>query len=229
MIDREQPGAPLAVAVEFRSPSSFLIAYSLNLSRGGIFVETQHPLEPGTPLDVAFRVPGAGEVTLAGVVAWQREPSSPDGPPGVGVEFTDITAQLGEFIDHLVAGFHGIQILILATDGKDRTSLTRMVKSIVTSAELLQANDALVAETLITDEVDLAVIDVDGDPEGAIATVRRARTLATPVPVIALASTKRLRDHARAAGADELAGNPPAFEELQIAVMRALARPTAVR
>jgi len=229
MTEREFPRAPYAVAVEFRSPSSFLIAYSLNLSRGGLFVETHHVLAPGTPLDLSFRVPGAGEIMLSGLVSWQREPGSPDGPPGVGVEFTDITAQLGDFIDQLVAGFDGIQILILASDPKDRASLTRMVKSIVASAELLQANDASVAETLITEDVDLAVIDIDGDPEGAIATLRRAKSLATPVPAIALASTKRLRDHARAAGADELAGNPPAFEELQIAVMRALARPTAVR
>jgi uncharacterized protein (TIGR02266 family) len=229
MADREHPRAPYMVGVEFRSPSSFLITYSLNLSRGGLFVETHHVLAPGTPLDLAFRVPGAGEVMLSGVVSWQREPGSPDGPPGVGVEFSDISAQLGDFIDDLVANFNGIQILILATDGKDRISLTRMVKSIVSSAELLQASDAAVAETLITDDVDLAVIDIDGDPEGGIATLRRAKLLAAPVPAIALASTKRLRDHARAAGADELAGNPPAFEELQVAVMRALARPTAVR
>src|SRR5688500_10199215 len=140
MADREHPRAPFAVAVEFRSSSSFLITYSLNLSRGGLFVETHHVLPPGTPLDLAFRVPGAGEVMLSGIVSWQRDPGSADGPPGVGVEFSDITAQLGDFIDQLVAGFHGIQILILATDGKDRISLTRMVKSIVSSAELLQAS-----------------------------------------------------------------------------------------
>lgn len=229
MSEREHARAPYVVAVEFRSPSSFLIAYSLNLSRGGIFVETQQLLPPGTPVDLAFRVPAAGEVMLSGAVSWHREPGSPDGPPGVGVEFTDITAQLGDFIDQLVAGFSGLQVLILASDSKDRASLARMVKSIMASAELLQAGAASVADTLITDDVDLAVIDIDGDPEGGIATLRRAKSLTTPVPAIALASTKRLRDHARAAGADELVGNPPAFEELQVAVMRTLARPTAVR
>lgn len=229
MTEREQPRMPYVVAVEFRSASSFLITYSLNLSRGGLFVETPQPYAPGTPLDLSFRIPGAGEVPLSGTVAWRREPGSPDGPAGVGVEFTDITAQLGDLIDQLVAGFHGLHVLVLATDPKDRTSLSRLVKSIASSAELLLAHDATVAETLITDDVDLAVIEIDGDPEGAIATLRRAKGLAVPVPAIALASTKRLRDHARAAGADELVGNPPAFEELQVAVMRALSRPTAVR
>lgn len=220
---------PYVVAVEFRSASSFLITYSLNLSRGGLFVETGHDLPLGTAIDVAFRIPGAGDVALAGVVAWRREAGSPDGPPGLGVEFTDISAQLGQVIDQLVAQFHGISILVLATDSKDRASLTRLVKSIAASATTLQASDAAVAETLVTEDLDLMVIDVDGDPEGAIATLRLAKTLGSPVPAIALASTKRLRDHARAAGADEMVGNPPAFEELQLAVMRALTKPAAVR
>ena len=228
---------PYVVAVEFRSASSFLITYSLNLSRGGLFVESAHDLPLGTAIDVAFRIPGAGEMTpeveqlmrWAGVVAWRREAGSPDGPPGLGVEFTDISAQLGQVIDQLVAQFHGISILVLATDSKDRASLTRLVKSIAASAATLQASDAAVAETLVTEDLDLMVIDVDGDPEGAIATLRLAKALSSPVPAIALASTKRLRDHARAAGADEMVGNPPAFEELQLAVMRALTKPAAVR
>lgn len=220
---------PYVVAVEFRSAPSFLITYSLNLSRGGLFVETGQDLPVGSPVDLAFRIPGAGEVALSGVVAWRREAGSPEGPPGLGVEFTDISAQLGEVIDTLVAQFSGISVLILAHDGKDRTSLTRLVKSIAASASTLVAHDAGMAETLITDDLDLAVVDVDGDPEGAIATLRRTKAMPSPVPAIALASTKRLRDHARAAGADELVGNPPAFEELQLAVMRALTRPAAVR
>jgi uncharacterized protein (TIGR02266 family) len=229
MVDREHPRMPYVVAVEFRSASSFLITYSLNLSRGGLFVETTHDLPLGTTIDVAFRIPSAGDVALAGVVAWRREAGSPDGPPGLGVEFTDISAQLGQVIDQLVAQFNGIAVLVLATDSKDRASLTRLVKSIAASATTLQASDAAVAETLVTDDLDLMVIDVDGDPEGAIATLRLAKGLTSPVPAIALASTKRLRDHARAAGADEMVGNPPAFEELQLAVMRALTKPAAVR
>lgn len=229
MVDREHSRMPYVVAVEFRSSASFLITYSINLSRGGLFVETFQELPLGGPVALSFRIPGTGEVTLAGVVAWRREASSPDGPPGIGVEFTDITAQLGATIDTLVAQFHGIAVLVLAADTKDRTSLTRLVKSIAASANTVAASDAAMAETLISDDLDLVVIDVDGDPEGAIATLRRAKALASPVPAIALASTKRLRDHARAAGADEMVGNPPAFEELQLAVMRALARPASVK
>lgn len=228
-MEREHQRVPYAVAVQFRSASSFLIAYSVNLSRGGLFLETHHDLPLGTPLELSFEVPGSGTVGLTGHVAWRRGPESPEGPAGFGIEFHDISAALSVTIDRLVSDYQGLQILILAQDSKDRTSLSRMVKSIVSSAEILVAADVRVAETLLTDDVDLAVIEIDGDPEGGLAAVRIARGLAAPVPVIAMASTKRLRDHARAAGAEELIGNPPAFEELQVAVVRGLSRPIAVR
>ena len=51
MTDRDPATAPFAMAVEFRSASSFLIAYSVNLSRGGLFLETGHELPVGAPLD----------------------------------------------------------------------------------------------------------------------------------------------------------------------------------
>lgn len=229
MSEREHPRAPYVVAVEFRSASSFLITYSLNLSRGGLFLETFHDVPAGAPVALTFRIPGAGEVVLDGLVAWRREPGSPEGPAGLGVEFTDITSQLGDVIDQLVGQFHGLHVVVVASDSKDRASLTRLIKSILTSASVAAAADAATAETLVTADADLVVTDVDGDPDGAIAIHRQAKALPTAVPAIALASTKRLRDHARAAGADELVGNPPTFEELQLAVMRALARPTAVR
>lgn len=229
MTDREHQRVPYAVAVHFRSASAFLIAYSVNLSRGGLFLETQHDLPVGTPLELSFAIPGSGTVGLTGHVAWRRGPESPEGPAGLGVEFVDITTQLSAVIDRMVGDYQGMQVLIFAHDGKDRTSLSRMVKSIVSSAEIIVAADIRVAETLLTDEVDLAVIDVDGDPDGGLQAIRLAKSLTAPVPAIALASTKRLRDHARAAGADELTGNPPAFEELQVAVVRGLSRPIAVR
>lgn len=229
MIEREHQRVPYAVAVHFRSASAFLIAYSVNLSRGGLFLETQHDLPIGTPLELSFAIPGSGTVGLGGHVAWRRGPESAEGPAGLGVEFHDINAALSQVIDRLVGDYQGMQVLIFAHDSKDRSSLSRMVKSIVSSAEIIVAADVRVAETLLNDDVDLAVMDIDGDPEGGLAAIRLAKGLGVPVPVIALASTKRLRDHARAAGADELTGNPPAFEELQVAVVRGLSRPIAVR
>ncbi|HEY0193710.1 MAG TPA: TIGR02266 family protein, partial [Kofleriaceae bacterium] len=157
MADREHERVPYAVHVEFRTASSFLVAYSVNLSRGGMFVETDVELPTGALLELQLLVPGTGALSLLGMVAWRRNYDSPDGPPGIGVEFQDVVPQLGSAIDHLVTTFHGVQILVLSGDRQDRTTLARSIKSIISTAEILQAADAQVAATLLTSEIDVCV------------------------------------------------------------------------
>jgi uncharacterized protein (TIGR02266 family) len=229
MSEREHPRMPYGVQVEFRTSSSFLIMYSVNLSRGGLFLETDQDIPEGSPIALSLAVPGAGAIDVAGVVMWRRALDSPDGPPGLGIEFADIAPQLGAVIDQLVSSFHGMQILVLSGDRQDRTTLARSIKSIISTAEILQAADASVACTLMTSEIDLAVIDVDFDVEGGLATLRAAKAVVPPVPTVALTSTAKLREAARAAGADELATNPPPFGELQVVLVRALGKPVSVR
>lgn len=228
MSEREYDRIPYAVQVEFRTASSFLVAYSVNLSRGGIFLETESEVPTGVLISLDLLVPGAGLLTLIGVVMWRRAVDSPDGPPGLGVEFQDV-APLGSAIDKLVSTFNGVQILLLSGDRQDRTTLARSIKSIISTAEILQAADAAVAATLLTNEIDLAVVDVDFDPEGAARTLQAAKQLSPWVPTVAITSNPKLREYARAAGADEVASNPPPFAELQIVLVRALSKPASIR
>jgi uncharacterized protein (TIGR02266 family) len=227
MSDREYDRIPLSIQVEFRTASSFLVAYSVNLSRGGMFVETEFDAPIGGLLDL--KVPGADLLNLVGIVAWRRGLESPDGPAGIGIEFQDVAPQLGSAIDKLVSSFNGVQILLLSGDRQDRTTLARSIKSIISTAEILQAADANVAATLLTSEIDLAVVDVDFDPEGAVQTLRAAKLLSPKVPTVAIAASPKLRDYARSAGADEIATNPPPFAELQVVLVRALSKPVSVR
>ena len=229
MPEREYERMPYSVQVEFRTASSFLVAYSVNLSRGGMFIETDADLPIGVMLTLDLQVPGAGLLHLIGVIAWRRGHESPDGPPGIGIEFQDVAPQLGSVIDKLVSVFQGVQILVLSGDRQDRTSLARSIKSIISTAEVLQATDTEIAASLLTSEIDLAVVDVDFDPEGALETLRAAQRLSPKVPTIALTANTKLREHARAAGADELASNPPPFSELQVVLVRALSKPMSVR
>ncbi|HSR99004.1 MAG TPA: TIGR02266 family protein [Kofleriaceae bacterium] len=228
MPEREYERMPYSVQVEFRTASSFLVAYSVNLSRGGIFIETDTDLPSGVLLMLELNVPGAGLLHLVGIVAWRRGHESPDGPPGIGIEFQDVAPQLGSAIDKLVSSFNGVQILLLSGDRQDRTTLARSIKSIISTAEILQVADAAVAATLLTSEIDLAVIDVDYDPDGALEILRSAKQVSPRVPTIAITSNTKLREQARAAGADELASNPPPFAELQVLLVRALGRPVSV-
>ncbi len=229
MSEREFPRVPYAVEVEFRTASSFLVAYSVNLSRGGLFLETEHDVPLGAEIGLKFAVPGTGALDLIGKVAWRRGRESPDGPPGLGIEFEDVALQLDTTIDRLVGGYEGISVLLLSADRTDRNSLTRLIRSIMSTAEVISASDAKVAETLLTVDVDLAIIDVDAEPEGALSALRAAKNVNPPIPTVALASSKKLREHARAAGADEVATNPPPFGELQVLLVRALGRPLSVR
>src|SRR5437764_15265501 len=117
---------PYAVQVEFRTASSFLVAYSMNLSRGGMFLETDADIPTGALMTLDFNVPGAGTTSLNGAVAWRRSlDEASAGPPGIGVEFQDVAPQLGTLIDRLVTSFHGVHGLLPAGDRQDRTTLAR--------------------------------------------------------------------------------------------------------
>src|SRR5262249_35947277 len=155
---------PYSVQVEFRTASSFLVAYSVNLSRGGLFVETDADIPTGALLTIDFAVPGADTASLNGVVAWRRTLEDGQiGPPGMGVELQDVSPQIGALIDRLVTSFRGVQLLLLSGDRQDRTTLARNIKSIISTAEITQAADATVAATVLTSEIDVAIVDVDFD------------------------------------------------------------------
>jgi uncharacterized protein (TIGR02266 family) len=221
---------PYSVQVEFRTPSSFLVAYSVNLSRGGMFLETEADIPVGAALTLDLAVPGAGTTSVNGIVTWRRgHENANEGPIGLGVEFQDIAPQLGALIDRLVSGFRGVQVLLLSGDRQDRTTLARNIKSIISTAEITQAADANVAATVLTHEIDLAIIDVDFDVEGGLSTIRVAKGLQPPVPAIAITSAPAYREQAVAAGVDELLPNPPPFADLQVVLVRALGKPVAIR
>ncbi len=221
---------PYAVQVEFRTASSFLVAYSMNLSRGGLFLETDADVPTGVAIALELTVPGAGTTALQGLVAWRRAvDQAAEGPPGIGVEFQDIAPELGAMIDKLVGGFRGVQILLLSGDRQDRTTLARNIKSIIATAEITQAADHVVAANVLTGEIDAALVDVDFDLEGGLGTIRAAKQQQPPVPAIAITSNPAYREQAVAAGADELLGNPPPFADLQVVLVRALAKPVAVK
>jgi uncharacterized protein (TIGR02266 family) len=221
---------PYAVQVEFRTPSSFLVAYSVNLSRGGLFLETDADIPTGAAMTLDFQVPGTGTASLNGVVAWRRGiMDSGEGPPGIGVEFQDVAPQLGTLIDTLVSSFRGVQMLLLSGDRQDRTTLARNIKSIISTAEITQAADANIAASVLTHEIDAAIVDCDFDFEGGLAIIQRAKEQTPPVPTIALTSNAAHREQIIAAGADELLPNPPPFAELQVVLVRALGKPIAIR
>lgn len=75
-------------------PQNLLADYTVNLSSGGLFLETSRPLPLDTPLTLAFTLPGREQpLRCRGRVAWVNLPemmSKPDLPAGMGLQFTDL-------------------------------------------------------------------------------------------------------------------------------------------
>ncbi len=68
--------------------------YTVNLSTGGVFLEAEHVLPVGTPLQVALTLPDTGTtIACTGEVTWVNKPElrcQPLLPPGMGLKFVDL-------------------------------------------------------------------------------------------------------------------------------------------
>jgi uncharacterized protein (TIGR02266 family) len=228
MSERLHGRIPFCVKVKFRTASSLLVSYSLNLSRGGIFLETETDLEVGRELSLEFDAPQAGPVLIHGRVTWRRKVADEEGPVGLGVEFDDMSDVLGSMIDHLVSDFAGISVLVFCREAKEREALRRMLRAIMATVEVVGADSREVAETVLGDEVDLLVVEADTDIDDALALVAGAARLASPIPTVALTDDVALGKRLRAAGALDVINNPPSFAELQRAAVRAIGRPSLI-
>lgn len=68
--------------------------WSVNLSRGGLFVHTADPVEPGRRLLVEVDLPGGDTIEAVGKVAWSRRIlGTAESEDGIGVKFIGATAE----------------------------------------------------------------------------------------------------------------------------------------
>ena len=89
---RSDPRYDRRVDVEITSDGETIRAVSVNLSLGGMFVETNQLLVEQTPVQVRFSIPTQPEpVDVAGEVRWlQRDPGRPS---GMGIRFHGLRAR----------------------------------------------------------------------------------------------------------------------------------------
>ena len=83
---------PVKLKIKFKSESlgQFVDRYSIDVSRGGIFIRTKNPLEVGTKIKFEFLLQNASPLMDGeGTVVWIREhdPSRKNVAPGMGVRF----------------------------------------------------------------------------------------------------------------------------------------------
>jgi type IV pilus assembly protein PilZ len=82
---RSAPRAPIELKVDYKRLNSFFADYTKNISRGGTFIGTTHPLPVGTSFRFEISSPGLpAPFRLLGEVSWIRA----EGPqPGMGIRF----------------------------------------------------------------------------------------------------------------------------------------------
>ncbi len=79
------------ILVDYAADGTMRCDYATTLGAGGLFIETDELIDPGTPLKLRFRLPGGKDLhELQGRVVWKRG----DTPgtvyaPGMGVQFVD--------------------------------------------------------------------------------------------------------------------------------------------
>ena len=90
------PRVNVRIAVYFsKGQDRAMSDYSVNMSYGGIFIESENVLPPDTTLFVEFRLPvNNRRIRCKSRVAWTNEPEnlkSSDFPAGMGLQFLDLS------------------------------------------------------------------------------------------------------------------------------------------
>src|SRR3990172_1181181 len=88
---RRDRRAPVSLKVRFKSATldEFIEQYSVDISRGGIYIKSKTPMSVGTLLKFEFQLKDESRLIHGvGRVVWKRdEAADKDNPPGMGIKF----------------------------------------------------------------------------------------------------------------------------------------------
>src|SRR6476660_1752878 len=93
--------------VAYRTVDGFISDWAVNISRGGIFINTRNPLTVGTTVRLIISLPDTQfPFDLTGRVARVNEFDNPSNQvPGMGIEFVDVDddkrGRIERFVDRL--------------------------------------------------------------------------------------------------------------------------------
>ncbi len=237
---RSHPRRDLVLKVEYDNVEKFLHDYTHNISRGGIFIKTDKPLEKGTILHFQISFPGILEpLSLRGEVAWRkmaltgREEAE---SLGMGVRFIFDDPASKEKIDGIVERIRGVEgadpsadkvLKILLVD--DNPSLLDMFSLGFTQLEntvVFKAQDGTEAlQCMIEHDIDLIIADIYMPIMDGFQFIRliRENSYQKRVPIIAIsAGGQGMREKCIEAGADFYIDKPITLTKLLDTVRRLL-------
>ena len=105
---RRDMRTPITLKIKIKSSNldQFIERYSVDVSRGGIFIRTKEPLPVGTQLRFEFQLQDASSLIAGdGTVVWIREhdPARQGVAPGMGVRFDKLAAESQKVLDRILS------------------------------------------------------------------------------------------------------------------------------
>ncbi|RLA94526.1 MAG: hypothetical protein DRG25_02305 [Deltaproteobacteria bacterium] len=95
---RKHDRVPRKFKITYPSPQALINSYLSNISLGGVFIKTKHPLDPGARFILKIFLPDGGkELEVNCEVAWirteEKETPKEKLPPGMGIKFLDLSPE----------------------------------------------------------------------------------------------------------------------------------------
>jgi len=107
---RKETRVQKTLSLMFKDRKSFIKAYTGNISKGGLFIMTERPLNQGEQFLLKLQLPDLPEpIKVNCEVSWVREQSDIEKrPPGMGVKFSKMTKRdnqiLNQYFQTLIKG-----------------------------------------------------------------------------------------------------------------------------
>lgn len=107
---RKAHRSPVSIRIDYSTVDQFLWNFASNINEGGLFVESNNPLDVGTVVQLKFYLPNIDSpIKATGEVVWtgNNEPDNfgeESGPEkqGMGIRFKNLDEQSKAAINHLV-------------------------------------------------------------------------------------------------------------------------------
>lgn len=99
---RRAQRAELIVRVDYSTIDEIFSEFTSDINEGGLFIETDSPRPIGTAVAMHFNLPGSADsIRTVGTVV-RISTGDDTSPPGMGIEFDDLTHEASSRIDEIV-------------------------------------------------------------------------------------------------------------------------------
>jgi len=104
---RRSERTPIVVRIEYETVDALFSEFTRNINEGGVFIETDTPAPLDALVQLQFQLPGSRQPLKVKARVVRLILEEDDAPPGMGLEFEELTGQDRAHIDALVQQLRG--------------------------------------------------------------------------------------------------------------------------